>query len=243
MNDVKKHYDNHLAAFYSWMVGDAEPLSENFKQICLRNEVIPQSTTVALDLGAGNGIQSCALEKLGYNVLAVDFNAHLLEELKSKCKSVNTVLDDIRNVVAYADLNPELIVCCGDTISHLESFEEVQMLFKDAFQSLSQNGTLILSFRDYSFELTDTSRFIPVKSDSQRVFTCFLEYSEDKVRVTDLLYEKEGKVWIQKVSSYFKLRLNEDLVCSYLSAVGFEIIFSQIEKGLVTVIAKKIEII
>lgn len=238
---AKEHYDNHLAAFYSWMLGNPAPLTESFRRFCLEHRIVAHNTDVALDLGAGNGIQSHALEMLGFNVFAIDFNTLLLQELKCRCASVNTELDDIRHVAAYAHLNPTLVVCCGDTITHLDSFEEIEKLVQDIFQILTNDGKFIVSFRDYSTELTDTNRFIPVKSDSQRVFTCFLEYFADKVKVTDLLYQKDGNEWKQKASSYFKVRLTEKIMCNYLTINGFEIEFSGKEKGVITIIAKKVD--
>ena len=81
---VKEHYDNHLADFYSWMIGDFEKGKDSFKDFCIKNEIKPNKTGNAIDLGAGNGIQSIALGEIGFNVKAVDFNEKLLSELKQK---------------------------------------------------------------------------------------------------------------------------------------------------------------
>lgn len=102
-------------------------------------------------------------------------------------------------------------------------------------------GKLILSFRDYSNPLQDTHRFIPVKSDSNRVLTCFLEYFSDKVKVTDILYEKENDKWHQKISSYEKVRVSQDLIVHLLIESGFAIDFKEVNKGMVSIIGKKCE--
>ena len=47
-----------------------------------------------------------------------------------------------------------------------------------------------------------------VKNDDSRILTCFLEYFPHHVMVHDILYEKQGGKWIQKVGSYPKLRLD-----------------------------------
>jgi hypothetical protein len=58
MADVKAHYDNLLAPYYSWIYGGAtEKLAENrafFQDHGLR----PASSGSAMDLGAGCGFQS-----------------------------------------------------------------------------------------------------------------------------------------------------------------------------------------
>jgi len=57
---VKEHYYKHLANFYSWMVGDFDKKRADFQDFLENNRVYPGKTKVALDLGAGHGIQSIA---------------------------------------------------------------------------------------------------------------------------------------------------------------------------------------
>jgi len=58
------------------------------------------------------------LAKVGYTVKSVDFNTQLLNELTANTKGMNVeiVHADIRKIGIFADFNPELIVCCGDTV-------------------------------------------------------------------------------------------------------------------------------
>jgi len=238
---VKEHYDNHLGNFYSWYTGDFDKNKNDFKAFCIENEIKPFNSGNAIDLGAGNGIQTMALAELEFKVKAIDFNNQLIEELKSRIGSnpVEVYNDDFRFINKYSKPQPELIVCCGDTLPHLDSKEEVQKLIHDSFNCLIPKGTVILTFRDYSTELQDTSRFIPVKSDSQKILTCFLEYSADKIRVTDLLHELENGLWVQKVSSYYKTRITRELVLGYLKDSGFRIKLDIIASRIITIIGQK----
>jgi SAM-dependent methyltransferase len=238
---VKEHYDNHLGNFYSWYVGEFSKNKEAFKFFCINNNIKPNSSKQAIDLGAGNGIQTVALAELGFHVTSIDFNQQLVDELTLNAKNlpVTIIKDDFRNLKQYKSIEPELIVCCGDTLTHLDSKEEIVNLLSDSFEILASGGKLILSFRDYSFELQDTQRFIPVCSDVQRVFTCFLEYFDDKVRVTDLLYEREEGRWMQKVSSYFKIRLTEQWVVDCLKNSGFTNTLNMQENRIIHIIAQK----
>src|SRR5260370_28337343 len=43
-----------------------------------------QGGSVAVDLGCGSGFQSIALARLGFRVLAIDFNRRLLDELNGR---------------------------------------------------------------------------------------------------------------------------------------------------------------
>jgi 2-polyprenyl-3-methyl-5-hydroxy-6-metoxy-1,4-benzoquinol methylase len=239
---VKEHYDNHLGNFYSWYTGDFNTNKEAFRKFCIDNDIRPHASKTAIDLGAGNGIQTIALAELGFQVKAIDFNVQLISELKSRIGNlpVEVYNDDIRFVAKYSFPEPELIICCGDTLTHLGSATEIRELVKGCYDILPHNGKVVLTFRDYSNELADTNRFIPVKSDSQRILTCFIEYFPDKIRVTDLLHELENSRWVQKASSYYKTRIGMDEAMSILKDSGFRIIFNDATKGLITLIAQKI---
>ncbi|MGD1841591.1 MAG: class I SAM-dependent methyltransferase [Thermonemataceae bacterium] len=240
--EVKQHYDQHLANIYTWMLGDLASKSEGFRSFLVENGVKPINTGIAIDLGAGNGLQSIALKHLGFQVTAVDFNQQLLNELKANSNSngISTELNDIRNVSKFDALHPELIICCGDTLTHLDSKNQIKKLLKDALQILEEKGSLILAFRDYSKELDDHQRFIPVKSTQNRILTCILEYEPEKVKVSDLLYEKEEGEWRQKVSSYRKVRIAPSEIVEYLKELGMKIKLDTSIFQMHTIIAEKV---
>ena len=203
--------------------------------------ISPRASKVAIDLGAGCGFQSIPLAKAGFSVTAVDINGKLLNELRnnSGTLAISTIQDDLINFDKYVTDKAELIVCMTDTLVHLESKDKVRSLFTKVVSSLEPGGKFIISFRDLSSELFELDRFIPVKSDENTVFTCFLEYEPDTVKVHDLIYKKNNDKWILIKSFYRKLRLSKDWVDSRLASVGFKDIASKVEHGLVTVIATK----
>jgi SAM-dependent methyltransferase len=237
---VKKHYDQHLGSVYSWMCGDFNERASEFRKFLTGNSVYPIANRTTIDLGAGHGIQSVPLAELGFNVIAIDFNEELLNELRSNSHELNIAAfnEDIINFEKYAD-KPELIICCGDTISHLNSMEDIKQLISKIAEVLCENGKLILSFRDQSLELKGPVRFIPVKSDENKILTCMLEYETDFVRVTDLLYERIDREWQQKVSSYRKVRVQADHIVNIIEACNLSITFNQNVDRLTTIIAVK----
>ena len=68
---VKDHYDHHLGNFYSWYSGDFDKNKDSFKAFCVDNDIKPFGSKYAIDLGAGNGIQTIALADLGFKVKAI----------------------------------------------------------------------------------------------------------------------------------------------------------------------------
>lgn len=238
---AKEHYDRHLGDIYAWMVGDFYTRQKEHQQFLVANDLSPHSTSIALDLGAGHGIQSVSLAKLGFTVKAIDFNQQLLSELMNKTQrlSVTGINDDIRQVKKYADPKPELIICWGDTLTHLDSLDDIRQLVIDCCESLIDGGKLVLSFRDYSTALSGDQRFIPVKSDDTKILTCCLDYEADRVRVTDLLQIKTEIGWQQKVSSYYKVRVAPNFVVKTLADCGLRIAFNEVVNRMITIIAIK----
>ena len=242
MKTVKEHYDKHLAAIYDWTAGGFESSAERNQDFFSRIQLENLSCGLAVDLGAGSGFQSVPLAKLGFSVLAVDFSVDLLEELQRRAINlpVRTVQDDILNFSKHLETEAELIVCMGDTLTHLKSFEDVRKLLSNVSKSIAENGMLILTFRDYfSVELRGNQRFIPVRSDDAKIFTCFLEYFDNYVEVHDLLYTKNNSEWKLSASSYPKLRLNPGLVVDELNELGFHSVSNEFENGMIKIIAKK----
>lgn len=239
--NAKEHYEKHLAGFYSWMAGDFSARVKDFEAFLTEQGIRPASSGVAIDLGAGHGIQSAALAKAGFKVQALDFNTQLLEELKINCRGldVTAVEEDIRMVSKYTEPEPELIVCCGDTLTHLENESEIERFIEYSCDILKKGGKFILSFRDYSEKRTGDARFIPVKSDESRILTCFLDYLPTHVAVTDLLYERTGNTWKQKISTYLKFRISEDEAVEFLESNAMTILFHEVKNGIITIIAGK----
>ncbi|MBM9589865.1 class I SAM-dependent methyltransferase [Leptospira sp. 201903075] len=241
--NTKDHYSNHLGNFYSWMLGDWKTKQTEFFEFLKSKSLGAQGKEVAIDLGAGNGIQSLALSKLGYEVISIDFNKQLLSELKENAKTlshpIEIIEDDILSVAKFQHKGPTLLLCMGDTITHLSSKEEIKEFLKSCYECLNPNGKLLLSFRDYSQNLEGDSRFIPVMSDDTKIHTCILEYEENRIRVTDQLYTKKNNLWEMSISSYFKVRLQKEECLHYLEGLGFQIEWTEIFQRMITILAKK----
>lgn len=235
---VKDHYENHLGNIYSWMAGDFDELLQWNSGYFSENDLGRRANGVAFDLGCGHGPQSIALAKGGFTVRAIDFNRHLLTELASRSSNLNvqTVEDDIRTFLHHTLEKAELIVCMGDTLTHLESLADVASFIKSISDHLIPGGRVVVSFRDLTTELTGEERFIVVRSDDTRILTCFLEYFQDHVMVHDLLYEKKDGKWVKSISSYPKLRLSPSMIADCFAINGIKVIKEEFNRGMVYMI-------
>jgi len=231
MTTVAEHYEDHLAPIYLWMAGGFDAAvsrgESEIDAVCQN----PPNGLIAVDLGAGFGMHSIPLARRGYSLVAIDSSAKLLEELRNRAErlTIRTVEDDLLNFQKHLDTKAHLIICMGDTLTHLSEPQSVEQLFSLVEDSLHPGGTFITTFRDYTTPLVGNGRFIPVRSDRDRILTCFLDYSSDYVTVHDMISEWNGDSWQLRVSSYRKLRLSPEWVSAALQAQGFAV---RIEPGL-----------
>lgn len=241
MATIRQHYENVLSDVYSWMFGGFENGIQKNIEFVNKHKLSPQGSGMAIDLGAGCGFQSIPLAKAGYTVTAIDLDAKLLDELQRNSDSlaIKTVQGDFIDFDKDLNTDVELIICMTDTILHLESRVKVASLFAKVFAALESGGKFIITFRDLTHELTDADRILPIRSDENVIFTCFLEYEAETVKVHDIVYSKSGETWELSKSFYRKLRLSEAWVSEQLSQAGFSKVDSVVENGVITLTAHK----
>lgn len=241
MATVKAHYDEVLSDVYSWMAGGFDCAIEKYADYFNRHEIKPGVCGVAFDLGAGCGFQSIPLARAGFSVTAVDTDAKLLGELVDHAADlpIKTVQDDLLDFDRYAGSDVELIVCMTDTLLHLECRHLIITLFRKVHAALEAGGRFIITYRDLSSELVELDRFIQVKSDDNILFTCFLEYESDTVKVYDLIHKRHHDEWTLSKSYYRKQRLSRDWVDKQLDKAGFGLVESTTDAGFVSTIATK----
>jgi 2-polyprenyl-3-methyl-5-hydroxy-6-metoxy-1,4-benzoquinol methylase len=235
------HYKTHLGPVYSWMLGD---LDAAFARGAAEIEALPLSATrgVAVDLGAGLGLHAFPLAKRGFEVVAIDSCRVLLDELQTRRGSLAVAIHpaDLLEFRRFVSGQAQVIVCMGDTLTHLPALSAVESLLAKVAASLAAGGVFAATFRDYAtYALEGERRFILVRADADRIMTCFLEYEEHCVTVHDLLHEREDGGWRQTVSSYPKLRLAPDWVMSQLSGLGFGVKRDVTPNGMVRIVATK----
>ncbi len=241
MNTVTEHYDNHLAEVYSWMAGDWDAALERYRTLLAKTPIDSRPRGRAIDLGCGSGFQSIPLAEMGFKVSAIDLSNDLLDELRkhSETLPVEIIHSDILNYLNTQENGAEVIVCMGDTLTHLPNYQSVLKVIEASARILADDGVLILAFRDYASPLTGITRFIPVQSSSTRIATCFLEFFDDFIEVTDLFYNLTDGQWKLSASSYPKIRLAPDQICEELKSSGFSVTSNECFRGMFTIVAQK----
>lgn len=239
MKSAKEHYETHLAPVYEWMVGGGAAA------IALGDSEIEalglpaRAGDAVLDLGAGLGMHAIPLARRGAQVTAVDASLELLDTLRrlGGGLQIQVVGSDILAFLRQQSQMYAAIVCMGDTLTHFETMQDIETVLSLACKALLPGGVLVLSFRDYTSELRSEGRFIPVRSDGERILTCFLEYGPSSVAVHDILHEKTAESWQMRVSTYKKLCLEPSRISAALRQLGFDVRQEPGLRGMVRLVA------
>lgn len=243
MGSVREHYDELLGGFYVWMLGDLEQALASAREELAALGIGPGAGRLAVDLGAGPGVHAIPLAELGYSVLAIDGCRELLDVLSRRAGDlpVRIELGDLLAFPARVGGPADVIVCMGDTLTHLESHATLEALFEMVARALAPGGTFAATFRDlHSSELTGTARFLPVRSDEQRIHTCFLEYGERTVTVNDVVYERAADGgWRMRTSSFPKLRIDPAWARDHLAGLGLEARLEPGARGMQRLVARR----
>jgi SAM-dependent methyltransferase len=240
MNTVADHYARLLAPIYLWMAGGSKnALSAGRADLSALGITPSGDTAAAIDLGSGFGMHAIPLAQLGYAVAAIDSSPILLSELRQLGAGlgIRAIEGDLLDFTAHISAAPALILCMGDTLTHLSSSRDVELLCSRVAASLAPNGRFVATFRDYTHLPSGSARFIPVRSDDDRIHVCFLEEGSDLVLVHDIVHERHGETWSMRVGHYPKLRLSPDFVVRSLQAHGLHVASDQGPRGMVQIVA------
>jgi SAM-dependent methyltransferase len=212
---VREHYDGLLAGVYTWMIGGLTAAEARARAVFDRLGVTASPTDenpapAALDIGSGPGPQALALASMGFRVTGLEPCEPLLSELREAAAARGLKVTAVADGVPLEDryTGPFAVISCMvDTLVSLPDVSTAHQLIADAARRLEPGGKLCLSFRDLTQLPVGNARFLPVRSDANRILTCFLEGVDDaRVRVHDVLHERSGEGFTQRVSSYLKLR-------------------------------------
>lgn len=223
MSSVQSHYRQLLAPVYRWMAGGSDTaIALGAADLA---DVL-KSSGLAVDLGAGFGMHAIPLARAGYEVIALDTSEALLQELQELAQGLS-IRTHVADLMRFAEHLPEarkadLILCMGDTLTHLPEAPLVERLALLVAQSLAPGGQFVATFRDYTALPTDSARFIPVASDDHLILTCFLEDRGSCVAVHDILHRRTDEGWSLQVGQYSKLKLVPTEVLATFRSTGLK---------------------
>lgn len=238
MSEVKRHYAELLGPVYTWYTSIAGDPAVRAASWLERYGLTAYETY--LDLGAGSGAHARALLGAGKRVTAVDFDARLLGELSAAthahAERLSLAETDLLAYLRGAEQRFDVILCVGDTLTHLAAESSVVELVERSARLLTTGGRLALSYRDSTrFAAEGVRRFIEVARDRQRTLHCLLEpIDAGHLRVTDIVTELEADGPRTRLSDYVKLRIAPERLLEAARVAGLELERRGDENGLTT---------
>lgn len=229
-NPVTTHYDAILASRYTWMMGGLDGCLSSARALLDAVGLTDEGSGIVLDLGAGAGYHARTLASRGFSVVAVDTSDALLRELHEVCAgmAVTTIQSDLLDEAKYAEQGPyALVLCVGDTLTHLSSVKDVDRLIRMAARLLMPGGALLLQFREQPRDLSPQESVITMRSERDRIMQCVLHFEPQRVWVTDIVHEWNGQAWLTTKSTYPKLRLVTDELLEIATSAGLNIRFNE----------------
>jgi SAM-dependent methyltransferase len=222
-HSVAAHYDALLAERYTWMMGGASVCQSSARALLDATGITANPGDIALDLGAGGGYHARARAERGFEVIAVDTSAGMLQELGELCAGfgVTPLQVDLLDERAYSRYSPfALILCVGDTLSHLATHQDVNRLIEQCANLMNTGGKLVLQFREPPADMSPQNSVFTTRSERDRIMECVLHFWPDRVWVTDVVHEWSNGTWRSMRSTYPKLRLTVDEIIESARVAG-----------------------
>jgi SAM-dependent methyltransferase len=237
VRSAKDHYERLLNDVYAWSVSVSGDPFERGRHWLSEYALIDASDY--LDLGAGFGAHTVALLREGKNVTAVDFSAPLLEALAEAAgghEGLRSVNDDLVAFLEGSDREWDVIVCAGDTITHLADESQVETFFASAARRLRPGGRLAVAYRDSTrFSAEGVARFVFVGADARRTMHCLLEpISATRLLVTDIVTDLEPEGPRTRISDYQKLRISSAQLGTWAERAGLGLARKGEDRGMST---------
>ncbi|MEC2074258.1 class I SAM-dependent DNA methyltransferase [Alkalihalophilus marmarensis] len=158
-------YD-YFASYYNKNWGTFNvPLMKSVRDLLLKN--IPEKGNI-LDLCCGTGQFANRLSSKGYNVTGIDISRKMIEIAENSGSGVKFILGDITEYSSRETY--DAITSIFDSLNHILKEEDLEKIYKNAFNSLKEGGILLFDmlmeegFQEYwngkNTKVTDQHVFI-----------------------------------------------------------------------------------
>nr|WP_239581672.1 class I SAM-dependent methyltransferase [Jeotgalibacillus terrae] len=160
-NFLAEFYDKHWGDFYE---GLYPLIKKHYDEFAFPDEKI-------LDICCGTGQFIRKLWNEGYNVTGLDGSEEMINVAKVNNPNVEFLVKDIRDFNFPNEY--KMITCLFDSINHITKNEELLIVFKNVYNSLTEGGKFIFdvntyrNFNDYwnnEFEIIEDQYRISIKT-------------------------------------------------------------------------------
>lgn len=191
----------------------------DFVENCFEND----SKDSILDIGCGTGSLSIELTKLFSKVSAIDLDEAMIEKAIAKNnKYISFQKLNMLNIdKEYGQNAFDGIVCFGNTLVHLDGYDQVLDFFKQAKSVLKKNGNFLFQIINYDRIIDHQIDGLPTIENDLIKFSRNYYYTKEKNRIdfeTILTIKETGQI-IENTVKLFPVRKFE--IAHLLKKAGF----------------------
>ena len=114
-----------------------------------------------LDLACGSGNLSVVMKSCGYNVTGADLSEEMLTAAAAKSDGIRWLRLDMTKLPFDSEFDS--VICCLDSINHLEDLEAVKKTFGGVYRSLKKGGI-------FAADLNTPFKHMKVLADNAFIF-------------------------------------------------------------------------
>lgn len=197
-----------LAEKYDYMLPADDKRSEFFEKLFENHHV-----KSLLDCSCGTGSDLIMFKSFVDHVTGSDISNSMLEVAKGKIKKANLDIGlkkvDFRYLESYGLMNYDAIVCLSSSICEIHSDDDAITAIQSMFDSLNDNGILIIDQGQTDGMMKSRPRFIPVINNREISRLFVIDYLDGSnafitVNICDMEHTEEKCTFSLNL---FKLRI------------------------------------
>lgn len=159
---------------------------------------VKRGNSCILDVGCATGDLAIELAKKQFNITAIDLNHKMISIAKQKAAEFKLAIDfqteDMLHIKKLGSEQFSLILCFGNTLSHLNSCNEVESFFLKAYYLLPNGDRLLFQILNYDKILAEKKVNLPIIEIDEIIFTReYKKIEEHRICFQTILQKKNTK--------------------------------------------------
>ena len=201
----------------------------NQSQIEFLRHVLPYNGARVLDVGCATGDLAFALTHFGFPTWAFDFDPQMIQ-IAQKTKQEDSMFPvfeqlDMRQIdKRFPESYFDTVICFGNTLVHLLTYEDIRKFIQAAFNVLSPEGKLTIQILNYQHIIENQIKSLPLIDNEHIRFERNYEFGDESGLIdfnTTLTVKSTGQE-IKNSTKLYAIRQNK--LQEILEEAGFSAI-------------------
>jgi SAM-dependent methyltransferase len=206
-----------VASFYDSLSDDYDLMTDfsarfSSEEPAFRNLIAKYNIRTVLDAGAGTGLHSLILARLGVHVTAVDISGAMLRRLALKAEVLGVHVDTIESSLEDLPIarpgSADAVFCLGNTISHVQGDDDLRRVLANFSAALRPDGVLMIQMPNYEKILRDAVRLQDVRERNGTIFIRYYDVEPGFIRFNILTLKPSQGYSLQSVNHHPLVRVD-----------------------------------